>query len=149
MQRSMKEEHSCSLSDSAFNHQLQKRAIRQSRRDYKQTVGQVRRSASGQVLLPHDNQGGNAIDGSQQLLKSLTRREEGDSFQAVITWYTGSDLSDRMFTLRSGSLNPGALTVTSLVIAACLPDGGWNPTDESMIAAGEAKCTLYSNGCVC
>lgn len=79
-----------------------KRSLRQSRRDYKQTVGSIQRMSAGGILLPDELEG--ELMQQQHVLSPAAangtahhqhgKREE-DSFKSIITWYTGSDLLDR------------------------------------------------------
>lgn len=78
---------------------LMKRSVRQSRRDYKQTVGSIQRMDTGGILLPGEFEDGlriapNASMQGKQAGNHQHKRQE-DGFQTVITWYTGGDLLDR------------------------------------------------------
>ncbi|KAK9900506.1 hypothetical protein P389DRAFT_207992 [Cystobasidium minutum MCA 4210] len=139
-QRSTIANASCPNNQDHPHSKLMKRAHRQSRRDYKQTVQSIQRMDTGGILLPGDTQqpgveGDNdnfngSINGNGGELRkakdyhaagnqySMTtrkhgKRQEGESFMSIITWYTGNDLLD----------------------PSCITEGKWSPTDESMIAA--------------
>lgn len=78
---------------------LMKQSLRQSRRDYKQTVGSIQRMDAGGILLPDEIENGQSqqqhvIMGDRNGTHHHNKRED-ESFQSIITWYTGSDLLDR------------------------------------------------------
>lgn len=107
---------------------LMKRAHRQSRRDYKQTVESIQRMDAGGILLPGESINGSvngqgseigqardyhalmSANGSHPTSgeqhhhhqKKKKKRDEGDGFMSIITWYTGNDLLDRKHKQKKG-----------------------------------------------
>jgi hypothetical protein len=144
-----------SLEDSCpTHHSLMKRTLAagNARRDYKQTIGSIQRMNTGGVFLPdgyepeesnkdnvHQRKQAREFKDGDEAERQLLKREEG-AFQSIITWYTGSDLLERELRSLELVLYHKEVTYSLLpaIIASCLNGGKWTPTDNSMIAAGEA-----------